>query len=678
MSVSPSQSPEVPRLTDGDRMRILGQVNELLLSALAYQDKLHRVLELMRSNFGFCLAVVNEISHDGQWLEITAVAGGPASMRGERLDLAGTGIVVETARTGQRTYVPDVAARPDFVHVHPASRSEYALPLLHEGRVCAVLNLESPVLDGFPPHVRASVDQAAAGLSVVLLNQQLLQQAATARDHLADLYDNSPVWSHSFDAEGRITEINRVALQVLGCERKEVVGRGRLSAFCSPDSAAAVDRKLRALRPGGTTEPLDLELTPPHGQPRLMRVYYRPFFDGQGNLLGGRSVLLDITHESELQRQLVEAQKMQAVGTLTSGIAHDFNNILTTVLGQIELLQLRYGNSLPEDARERLQRAEQAGRRAAGLVSQLLTFARQDPQEMARVEPAALISSTVELLKHGLPENIIIRKVLGTSEVALWGNFNQLQQALVNLAVNAQHAMPEGGTLEIGLESVPAPRGAHRDDASAGSWVALTVQDSGKGMTTEVRERIFEPFFTTKPPSQGGGLGLAIVHSIVKVHGGQIEVQSVPGAGATFRLLFPPYVPAPTTAAETNPPSIEGGSERLLLVEDDVSVAETTAQILISLGYSVVVAHRPSEALRVVKETSPRFDLVVSDVTMPEMDGYRMAEVMQRECGALPFLFVTGYDFHAAPTSSSRFMLQKPLTRRVLADAVRRALAGSA
>jgi len=654
-------------------VRILGQVHELLLSALDHDTKLNRVLELVRTSFGCCVAVVNEVSPDGQWLEVTAITGGTELKAGERLPIEGAGIAVAAARTGARTYIPDVRTRPDFVRIDPATQSEYALPLLHEGRVRAVLDLESAALDGFPEPVRSGLERIAAGLSVVLLNQQLLREAAAARDRMADLYDNSPVWSHSFDAAGRITEINRVGLQVLGAEREAVVGRRRLAEWCSRSSAEAVERTLRELHPDRVTAPFDVELLPPQGPPRLMRVYYRPQFDPQGTLVGGRSVLLDVTHESELQRQLVEAQKLQAVGTLTAGIAHDFNNILTTVLGQIELLQLRYGGSLPADARERLQRAELAGRRAAGLVSQLMTFARQDPQEMARVDPAALISSTVELLKHGLPENIVISKGTATGEVALWGNFNQLQQALVNLAVNAQQAMPEGGKLEMGRETVAGPRRGGPAGQEAVPWVVFTVQDNGKGMTREVRERIFEPFFTTKPPSQGGGLGLAIVHSIVKMHGGEIEVQSAPGAGTTFRLLFPGYVPAPAETVTGGAEVVEGGHERLLLVEDDVSVAETTEQILISLGYEVVVAHLPSAALRLARES--RFDLVVSDVTMPEMDGYRMAEVMQRDCGALPFLFVTGYDFHAAPTSSSRFMLQKPLNRRLLAEAVRRALA---
>ena len=671
MSDSTAQSSARLSLSDSDLVRILGQVHELLLSGLDHDTKLNRVLELVRTSFSCCVAAVNAVSPDGQWLEVTAITGECGLQAGARLPIDGAGIAVAAARTGAQTYVPDVRARPDFVRIDSATQSEYALPLLHEGRVRAVLDLESAALDGFPEPVRSGLERIAAGLSVVQLNHQLLREAAAARDRMTDLYDNCPVWNHSFDAEGRITEINRVALEVLGTEREAVVGRRRLAEWCSSSSAEAVERHRREMHPDRVTAPFDVELLPPQGPPRLMRVYYRPQFDRQGTLLGGRSVLLDVTHESELQRQLMEAQKLQAVGTLTAGIAHDFNNILTTVLGQIELLQLRYGGSLPADARERLQRAEQAGRRAAGLVSQLMTFARQDPQEMARVDPAALIASTVELLKHGLPENIVISKGTATGEVALWGNSNQLQQALVNLAVNAQRAMPEGGILELRQEPVPAPRGAH--DAAAGPWVAITVQDNGTGMTREVRERIFEPFFTTKPPSQGGGLGLAIVHSIVKLHGGVVEVQSAPGAGTTFRLLFPSYEPAPAEPVTGFPEEVEGGKERLLLVEDDVSVAETTEQMLISLGYEVVVAHLPSAALRLAQER--RFDLVVSDVTMPEMDGYRMAEVMQRDCGALPFLFVTGYDFHAAPTSSSRFMLQKPLNRRVLAEAVRRALA---
>lgn len=484
------------------------------------------------------------------------------------------------------------------------------------------------------------------------------------------LFTQSPVWCQTEHADGTIADINPAGLELLGREREAVVGR-RLAEFCAPQSAPPE----AGTGPDGAMLAPEIQVLPRHGAPLTLRLYQQLEL-GEGRPAGRRSVLVNVTAERELERQLAEAQKMQAVGTLTAGIAHDFNNLLTTVLGQIELLRLRHARALPEDALDRLARMEKAARRAAGLISQLLVFSRHDPQQMGPVEVWAAVLASVELLRHGLPENIEIRRESQLPQARIWGSLGQLQQALVNAAANAVAAMPEGGALTLSLALAPAPPRAGRatpPSPEAPGWAVLSVADTGFGMTEAVRQRAFEPFFTTKPSSESSGLGLAIVYGIVQAHRGYAELESAPGHGTTLRMYFPLLT---AEAAAAAPESVAaGGAERILLVEDDAAVADTTAQMLTSSGYQVAVAHRPSEALERLRQAAQPFDLIMTDVTMPEMTGYQLADRVREEFGPMRTLFVSGYDLHSAPVSSSRFLLQKPLNLRDLSAAVREALA---
>ncbi|MGH9507494.1 MAG: ATP-binding protein [Terriglobales bacterium] len=503
-----------------------------------------------------------------------------------------------------------------------------------------------------------------------------LQNAQAGERRWAGLFTHAPVWCQTEHADGTIAEINAAGLELLGRERDEVVGH-RLAEFCAPNSPLPQSAPPDAPAPGGALAlPPEIQILPSHGPPLTLRQFAQPLY-ADGRLSGNRSVLLNVTAERDLERQLAEAQKMQAVGTLTAGIAHDFNNLLTTVLGQIELLRLRHARTLPDDANDRLGRMERAARRAAGLISQLLVFSRHDPQQMGPVEVWAAVLATVELLRHGLPENIEILRESRIPEAHIHGSLGQLQQALVNAAANAVAAMPDGGALTIALAAAPAPPRAGRpapDDAPG--WAVLSVSDTGYGMTEAVRQRAFEPFFTTRPSSESSGLGLAIVYGIVQAHHGHAEIESAPGHGTTLRMYFP-LLPA---GAATAPPAgteaeAEGAQQRILLVEDDPAVADTTAQMLISSGYQVTVAHRPSQAMELCRTAARPFDLLLTDVTMPEMTGYQLADQVREAFGPIRALFVSGYDLHSTPGSSSRFLLQKPLNLRDLAAAVRQALA---
>ena len=397
--------------------------------------------------------------------------------------------------------------------------------------------------------VQTLICKVFCGLAMVLFavdEQRALAEAR--RDYLGDLYQNSPLWYHSVNTRGQVMEINQVALDFLGLPRSRVIGH-LIREFAQPRSSKALptpEAVLEQVRQAGKLDGLEADFIGADGRLHTMRFFIRATFDRAGRWTGARSVLWDVTAEKQLQDQLLQSQKMEAIGTLTAGVAHDFNNLLTSVLGQVELIGAKYTGQLPGDSGARIHTIGEAGRRAADLVAQLLAFSRRQRMEMEAVDLAHIVREAGDMLRHGLPENISIEVRVSARPGTVQGSSTQLQQVLLNLGVNARQALPErGGCLQLALEDREnfAPR-----DKERGCWAVLTVSDNGVGMCEEVRGRIFEPFFTTKEQGKGTGLGLAIVYGIVQGHGGVITVNSAPGQGARFEI-FLPFTPAAALAA---------------------------------------------------------------------------------------------------------------------------------
>jgi PAS domain S-box-containing protein len=384
------------------------------------------------------------------------------------------------------------------------------------------------------------------GMAMILFAVDEQRELAEAgRDYFNDLYQNSPMWYHTVDRNGQVTDLNQVAMDVLGMERADIVGRRirELPQVESPDEAPPVQALMACLEQEGTFPNFELRVHDSDGAVRSFRSYVRAIRDADGRFQGARAMLCDITAERELQNQLLMAQKMQAVGTLTAGVAHDFNNLLSTVLGQVELIEAKHGPQLPADAADRIAAIGAAGRRAAELVAQLLAFSRGREVATEPLSLEAVVASAAEMLRHGLPETVAVEVRLSDrrpSPLTVQGNLTQLQQVLLNLGVNAGQAMPQGGQLVLALDR---RRGVVRagapPEAASREWAVLTVADNGEGITPDVRERLFEPFFTTKAPGKGSGLGLAVAYGIVEAHGGFITVDSAPGEGARFEIYLP-------------------------------------------------------------------------------------------------------------------------------------------
>jgi len=384
------------------------------------------------------------------------------------------------------------------------------------------------------------------------------------------------------------------------------------------------------------------------------------------------------TARQRLEAQLRQAQKMEALGTLAGGIAHDFNNILAIILGYTELLLL----DLPPGALEwqNMQQILIAGGRAKRLVQQILAFSRQGEQKRQPVQLSFIVQETLTLLRASLPSSIDLRQSLSKDTGVVMADPTQLQQVLMNLCTNAEHAMrPKGGWLEVCLDAVlvDATMAAAIADLLPGPYARLTVRDSGRGMTPDVLERIFDPFFTTKGPGEGTGLGLAVVHGIITSYKGAITVVSTPGQGTTFAIYLPcvPGLVEPAAPAEELLPQ---GYGRILFVDDEAALAPLAQAMLTRLGYVTETYTSSRDALMAFQQKPQRFDLVITDQTMPYLTGEAFAHALRHIRPDIPIILCTGFSHTMTPEKAASMgidaFLMKPLVIHDLGLAIQRIL----
>lgn len=442
-----------------------------------------------------------------------------------------------------------------------------------------------------------------------------------------------------------------------------------------PDDRDRVDRLFRETLESGERFETEYRILRNHGDYRHISVRGMPLLNSEGDTDEWVGICVDITDHKNLEEQLRHAQKIEAVGQLAGGVAHDFNNILTVILGYGELLLT--SPSLQDSERQMLTAMVESGERAAALTKQLLTFSRRSLVQLKPVDINVVVSEIESMLRRMIGEDVLLQTIADTSIGRVHADPSQLGQVLMNLAVNARDAMPEGGMLTIETKNVVLDEryvNTHVE-VERGQYVLLTVSDTGIGMSPEVRSRIFEPFFTTKEVGEGTGLGLSVVHGIVKQFGGKIGAYSEVGLGTVFKIYLP--VLSQSANASVTPAvhrSRRIGRETILVVDDDLAVGEIAEYSLKTDGYNVLRASSGREALAIAQSNSGVIDLLITDVVMPGMNGRELAERITLLYPQIAILYLSGYTDdavvrHGLLRAEVEF-LQKPFTPLGLAKRV--------
>jgi PAS domain S-box-containing protein len=475
------------------------------------------------------------------------------------------------------------------------------------------------------------------------------------------------------DWDGRVVYWNRAAEALYGWLASDAVGRD-FDALVRPEARDSLARLRHHLLREGSWRG-ELQHRTAEGRVAWLSASLSVQRDPQGRPVGVVGVYRDITAQKRLEEELLQAQKMESIGTLAGGIAHDFNNILGTIVGYLGLLK----EELPGNPE--LQRyfeiLERSALRASELTRQLLGFARKGKFEVRPLDLARLCSEVVELFRTTLDPRVQLRTHFPPDLPLVEGDASQLHQAILNLCMNARDAMPEGGLLELTLQPVIAPDPTSGEPPVLRPYACLTVRDTGVGMDEHVKSRMFEPFFTTKGPGKGTGLGLAMVYGIVRNHGGFLEVDSEVGKGTSVRMYLPVAGgtgEAEQVAAESPP----GTGETILVVDDEEPLCNLLRDVLTRRGYRVLVATDGEEALRLYREHGGRIDLVVLDMTMPGLSGMDTFEALRSADPHARILLTSGYTQEQAAREAvargAKGFLQKPFLISELLARVREAL----
>jgi two-component system cell cycle sensor histidine kinase/response regulator CckA len=665
------------------RLRGLARLSAVIASSL----DLHQVL----SEIARAAAELMEAPAVGLWVADEAARTlEPRAFSDERLARTYTrdrigfheGLPGWVATHRQTLSVPDVFTdgrllAVDWFRQH-GLRSAYVVPIVHQDLLLGVLAMNGRAPFDLDAEDRELLETFVGQAALAMRNARLFEEARGTRDFLRSIAEHSPAGIVTTDMRGCITYWSPRAEELLGYRPDEVLGRpvaelqrGGLEA------ARAVMRRLRA---EDRIREYEAEVLARDGRWLECRFSIALLRDATGETVGTLAILEDTSERKRLEAQLRQAQKMEAVGRLAGGIAHDFNNLLAVIMGHSDLILsvLRKGDAMTHDV-EQIRRASE---RAATLTRQLLAFSRRQFLQPQVIDVNTLVANLTTMLRRLIGENIQLELRPDPEAGRVSADPGQLEQVVVNLAVNARDAMPQGGRLTLETASVtldPAFVAAH-PGSSAGGHVRLSIQDAGCGMGPEVLSHLFEPFFTTKEPGHGTGLGLSTVYGIVKQHRGYIDVTSEPGRGSTFAVYLPRVAAEP--AAERPAPREQigpGGRETVLFVEDEIALRDLMHRVLAKGGYTVLAAGDGLEALALVEAHAGPIDLVVTDVILPRMSGPELAARLRARNPGIRLLYLSGYtadQFRYAQTDlgADAMLLAKPFTSEGLLHKVREVL----
>lgn len=515
-------------------------------------------------------------------------------------------------------------------------------------------------------------------IELEMQNEELRESRAQVEAALGgytDLYDFAPVGYFTLSVDGTIRGVNLPGARLLALERSRVIG-GRFRTLVSEDARPIFDSWLEQVFATRDKQTCAVALIREGRLPLVVEIEATLSPDGQE----ARTVVMDITARKALEEQLRQAQKMEVIGQLAGGVAHDFNNILAAMILKLDLWQMQH--RLPAETRSSLHELEALAKRAANLTRQLLLFSRRHAMHPEKLEINSVLTNLCKMIERLFGKNISCVQLPGTRELWVEADPDMLDQAVMNLCLNARDAMPNGGTLtlESSLTEITTESIQIQPEARLGQFVCLRISDTGCGMDAAILKHLFEPFFTTKEIGQGSGLGLASTYGIVHQHKGWVNVESIVGQGTTFRLHLPlseKKKASPTGTAQM--PSFKGKNETILLVEDEEALLLLGTRALTLSGYRVLSATNGQEALELWKQHRDAIDLVLTDMRMPKgIGGLELAEKLWKAKPSLKIIIMSGYNMEMAQDSAASpigyTFLAKPFDLKTLAETVHHCL----
>lgn len=563
-------------------------------------------------------------------------------------------------------------------------QSLLAVPMIIGGKVIGFIGLDSVREEKmWVADTSSLLNVVAQVFASALENKRTRLALQESEEHLRTVYETFPDPVTIIQAEdGRCIDVNSAFSRVTGWSTSEVIGKtaAELELWENP---AERQKLIDGISENGKIENLEAQFRLKDGRTitALMSAVLIQLKDRPHILTIARDIseLKSAQKEREqLKTQLIQAQKMEAIGTLAGGIAHDFNNILGAIIGYAEMAL--YDTRQDSMEHYNIDQVLKAGHRAKDLVKQILAFSRKSEQAKQIISLTPVIKEALTLLRASLPTSIEIKQNIESNLDAIFADPTQIHQVMMNLCTNAGHAMADtAGILSVSLQNIDlnATAAALYPELNAGPYVKLSISDTGHGMDTATMDRIFDPYFTTKAQDKGTGMGLAVVHGIIKGHGGSIQVDSTPGQGSRFDILFP--IMERQMVSETEElKALPTGSECILLVDDEDTLIDLGKNMLKKLGYRVETWTRPVEALESFRADPHKFDLVISDMTMPSMTGDILATQLRQIRADLPIIICTGYseriNDRRAEELGIQDLIMKPFTIRRLAKTVREVL----
>jgi len=551
-----------------------------------------------------------------------------------------------------------------------------SIPLKTKDLVAGTLIVAGSQYDMFTPKEAELLEAFGNQISIALNNAQLFDRLKKSERQYIDLFENAPDIYLSVSREHTIAGCNTTGAAMLGLPRDNIIGRHFESLFLAERREEIRTLVDRMFTEGRGLKDVEEQMTGQDGKHFFVNLNSSLVFDQAGSTVNARIVARDISERKMMEGAILHAQKIDSIGNLAGGIAHDFNNILSAILGSASIMRRRLTDR--SKMYKYVEIIESSARRGSSLTRQLLTFARKTETIAKPVNINEIILETLRLFERSVSREIEVRTFLSDEAVIVNGDDGQIQQAILNLFLNARDAMPNGGTLAISTNVIIADAHTTSQFSSIkpGPFVVITVSDTGSGISREIQNRVFEPFFTTK--DHGTGLGLSVVYGVLQSHGGFINLESTPGRGTTFSVYLPRIHAVAQTTGRPKRPRLPHGQENILIIEDEISVCEIARDILANLGYTVYTAHDGKSGVEFYRTRQGTIDLILLDINMPVMGGREAFELLRGINPRIPIIIVTGYGKSVVETSSfsshvSGFM-QKPFQLETIALTVRNIL----